>query len=1388
MKKKNNWVFYFFIILFTAILSFQLVWRLTPIKDEIQLSLEERLRPFLGEQFKMSDFSLGFGYISFYDISVNGNHHQYNLHLDEVRIGYSIHKLLLHHLDPLQVIESVTFKNPRLLVYLNKRNRNSTTPDDSVDIGRLLLGFRKFAEIDRIFVQDGRLFWQRDSVPPTPGFAGLNGMILVKPTRQAELVLTGRVFNSDEPNLHIRGLLDFRKRTWDFDVDIARTHVQEHLPILNSPAFFLKEADVQGQLHLSSPDFSVRSLAMAGSLHVSRMFATSFEQQIHARDFYLIFQGQEMVLSPVAGTAQDGRFVMHGSLGSIFHPELNLSVDFDNYSAKNLVISVPILELLNRGKLQGHVELVGAPKNLVIRGSIYSSEMYYAFVPFYRTRLDFLYNNTSKLWRWNRIVSHAIGMDHHGYGQLDFNTMTMRLTLDSQRQIDRGVVPVLDRLNRTLMHYHTTMKGDINSLTFSGNMRSQFTTEDGDTVLRGLLAYKLVDDSLEVHSLSTAPGNWQVDARITNLWEDPTFQIMELRDVPLDSLSTFALVQTISRRFRADFYFSGPVNFPTAKVNFIRRTSGDVFFSLIGNAVNLIQPPFKFQGRFSMRTSPQRIHGNFAIVDKKNYLHARLKANRLLTLTADISYQKDGPVKGEMELQDIALKQFVGNFPDLYTAISEGKIGGKAIFSGTTGDPRIEFTLYGKGFILNQNGYYAANFRGEFNHSRLTFQQAEVTYNNRPILTADFSMDLLRDHLSAYIRGEGIESNFLATTIFNNPDLIRGELEYEVNMDGTVAHPEIWGTIILKDGLVLERPYHTINIIFTDSIPPTSTLTRIQEHAFRIQKFIYVDPNEYSIEGGGLLPVDAGAPLDLQLSVKGNVLAELPAIIDFFQEPDCLGELDMHITGTRENPHLQAGRLLIYNGTMKFTSVIPPLTGLKADIELREGDHFVHIHNLEGKLLNRHVKIYNLTAQEVSAGKKLEPWFFEDLGLNFGVLVMETDPRGIPLSIPGLMMPNDIGYFAVSGKVPGEKFYFAGPVELPHVRGKVTLYECRVTYPFLETAATEEEETDVVTEFLMNIDWDVLVESGMGNRYFADVPAFLDDVYLDLNIDEASRGLEFTGRLVDESLRVLGQVESTRGRVEYLDMNFRVDRFGAIFNGFEIYPEVYGRAWTTVRDSTNFPRDIYLVLYAIDPETGKEVSRGRWEDFRFKLESSDPTIGETQKEVLAYLGYSVENMGKKAREIGLTLTENYLFRPLVRPLERKLERKLGLDYVHLQSNFSTNLLYFGLHNRFNTIEAPYSYTSSLNSNLNPALLLLQSSQITLGKYLVRNLYMTYSGQLVAVYDEPRLGLNHRFALEYRLLRNLLLEVEYDKFQFDPVYYNRNRLQDFKIRFRHSFNF
>ncbi len=242
------------------------------------------------------------------------------------------------------------------------------------------------------------------------------------------------------------------------------------------------------------------------------------------------------------------------------------------------------------------------------------------------------------------------------------------------------------------------------------------------------------------------------------------------------------------------------------------------------------------------------------------------------------------------------------------------------------------------------------------------------------------------------------------------------------------------------------------------------------------------------------------------------------------------------------------------------------------------------------------------------------------------------------------------------------------------------------------------------------------------------------------------------------------------------------------FTEWDLYPLISGRAWTTIRDSVGaVPKTIYLRLYAIDEETNSEKAQGSLENFRFKLESADPQIGEDQEQVLSYMGFSVTNIKEKATSVGGAITERYLFRPLLRPIERALEQSLGVDMVRINSNIAKNLFYssFGYNSESNLFFNPFSSNASY-------LFLMQSSDITIGKYISKDIFLTYTGQLVSVYNQnqPELDFNHSFGLEYRFLRNVLVEFEYDResMRYYRLSNQKQYMDDFRIRLRHSFTF
>jgi len=355
----------------------------------------------------------------------------------------------------------------------------------------------------------------------------------------------------------------------------------------------------------------------------------------------------------------------------------------------------------------------------------------------------------------------------------------------------------------------------------------------------------------------------------------------------------------------------------------------------------------------------------------------------------------------------------------------------------------------------------------------------------------------------------------------------------------------------------------------------------------------------------------------------------------------------------------------------------------------------------------------------------------------------------------------------------------------------VVLYDTRLTFPFL-SQGTPVKRNNAVLNFLENINWDVLTVSGEDVLYFREIPAYIDNVNTELYIDESSPGLHFSGILNEGTFKVSGRISSSRGRLEYLDQTFRVDFFQAEFTQNSPYPIISGQAWTTIRDSIGaIPKTIYLKLYAIDRETHQEKQQGSWEDFKFKLVSADPKIGESQELVLADLGFSVGNIADKVTSVGGAVTEKYLFRPLFRPLERAIERNLGIDMVRFNSNIARNLFYSSIGFGKNSFNRSTPLINPFNTQT-PYLFLMQSSEITLGKYLTQNLFFTYTGQLVSFYDQsrPSFDINHSFGLEYRFLRNILLEIEYDRelMGYYKIQNQKQYLEDIKIRLRHSFTF
>jgi len=468
---------------------------------------------------------------------------------------------------------------------------------------------------------------------------------------------------------------------------------------------------------------------------------------------------------------------------------------------------------------------------------------------------------------------------------------------------------------------------------------------------------------------------------------------------------------------------------------------------------------------------------------------------------------------------------------------------------------------------------------------------------------------------------------------------------------------------------------------------------------------------------------------------------------------------------------------------MRLGSVMPEIKNISMKAKL-EQDGFLNVEYISGKVKRRDFVFSNIRSLSNSETAKLQPFLIQGMGLDLGIFTLETSEKGIPMNIPGLMEKGELGYFHFSGLNDKEKFYFAGPFEKPYLRGKLFLQNVNFTFPFIKSKSKEKKSYPVV-EVLRSVEWDVDAGTGKDLHYQRQIPSGLDNVYLDLIVDARVGGLSFDGIINDKTFAVSGFLESSRGNVEYLNLDFQILKAGIEFDmdvtrnsdveaKNKLLPIIFGQARTTVTDSTGFPYYIYLTLLTTDPVTGYTQKRGRFGDVSFQLTSENSALGDSEGEILASLGYSPENLRGMATDLIGISADNLVFRPLFRPFERQLEQKLGLDMVRFSSRFTRNLIEMNVSEERNYL---------IESNL----FLLRSTKLMIGKYLADQIFLMYSGQLEAGmdirYQHEGFGLSHKVGLEYRINPSLLLQMEYD--------YNSLMLMkrdDKRILLRHSFPF
>ncbi len=1321
---------------------------------------------------QIGDVDLNYQALKLSNIRFFSSSSHLSLVLNDLRVEYNIFTLLSNTDRPQLAVTKIYFIQPDITY------RESDSPESqpeqasgaSIRIDRI---FKQFEHIDRIHIQEGRVNFKYETGELLALASNLNGWFFGGDSTTLRLHAIGDLLNSDEPNFNLDCVLEPEQNYLSARLELMSLDLRSVRFISQDTTFSFYDGQIEGILDLSARSFARDSVRIDGQLQVRNGRARVYGIDLYDIAMKIDVADNRLEIKDGSIQSDSSHIAISGVVEDLFTPRLEGTiVSNDLYIAHfSDLLAIPVL---SGARFSLNTDFTAMPDDFRISGSLTTPKLDLKSQEIHDLQMQFdLHNNLLNV----RALS---------FETLSFNFFT-DMTVDLAAGDFAGTCfatrlqgenLVFDRISNAEQTLFLEFNGNVPELAYSGKWSYQII-KSGDTLFNVAGNSTLEDGNFQFASDGSRSDKFLVTLRINDIFRNPAISYGYLNDPPLDQITTRDWLRNFGRNNQIEAVISGPFNDLNFQVTARSRSNPEREFNFNAHVMDMLLPEKRIEG--SLQFNDFASNYEFRVGD--SYVRGTMKSNASMKGIIDIDKNRPEQIRTMFDLTGLHVNKLF-NDPALN---QEAAIFGNISINGELKNPRYSVRLTGDRFIINNVGYYRFDLALDQRSEILTIDTLQVALNNKSVLGGSGLVDLARKSVSLNAGGTGVESEYIYNTIFSDKGVLKGTADFTIGMTGSLISPRISSEIRIKSGEVADIAFDEVDIVLSDSLIGDNFLNP-RNHLVNINKLLAVRAGQYHLESNGNFPLYDNGQINLKLAFDGDAFSFLPRVDKVFADGACFSSINLHIVGSPDNPRIVEGLINIDRGELWLNSVAEHIQNISGQIEIARGTNFVRIKNFHGEIDGRALVINTVDKVTTSDGKKLENWYFKSLNLDFGILAMETPEEGLRVHIPGFMLDNENGNIALRGRTDGETFYFAGPVKKPYAWGTVIYSDSRFTFPF---ASEGDSEPTPVVAFLSRVYWDVDVYPGTDLEYVREIPAFLGRVDTELSVDAAEEALHVEGVIDNRTFRAEGELFSTRGRIDYLDLNFRVENFGVRFNLNEEKPEVYGRAWTTVRDSVGaIPKTIYLELYAVDRETGEETVRSRWEDFRFRLVSADPTIGETQEQVLAYLGYSVDNIKEKAAEVGSAVTDNYIIRPLLRPIERRLETYLGMDLVRFNSGIAKNLFQasFGQ----TTSRTDYYGTPVYQDNFLPYALLLESSELTVGKYLSKDLYLTYTGQIVATAldNQNQFNFNHMVGLEYRFYKNILLEFEYyrETLQFNNIYTDKSYMEDFKIRLRHSFAF
>ncbi|MBN1465526.1 translocation/assembly module TamB domain-containing protein [candidate division KSB1 bacterium] len=1373
--RKRRWALFAFIIMLALIFLSLESWRFFKANEKLKDYFLTEFRPIVGEQLSISKVHVSFGNIHILGVRFAAPAKNVSIDIRDLRIGYSFFNLLVLGFHPKYISQDALFIGPTITIHPTDTLRTENLVSDAAPAASYLSLSENFDIFNYISIKDGDIVYLQDSTV-VPLAHSVQGGIYRQNGDSFFIDLDGAFFNSTQRNIRMIGSGDFNRRIiTTVQATLADYALQHGLPLLSEGLVTLNRGELNGRINIEWLERAAH-YQVSGNLDVrdagGDLFGKLAVSDLSAR---VLLQDDKIIVQESEQTVNNSRVTIAGVVENLRDPVVNLTGaarHFDIGAFSSLFGSQFIKELSGVSTVK--VSLQGPLHDIVVRQHMRADAL-----RFKNTLLTDFYADLS-------FDGETITIDSSRAKVRD-NEISLNgaIDLSSENRFIQGemkghgdmtsflAVGLIDSSISVSSVFHAVISGSILQPLLDGKLSLLARSEHDSLALDAFFSYhdgwmtvqtdSQQQDGIDFHSLI----DWgQSPPAITAECQSGEKLFFFFWDIPGEKYLT--------GRIRSSIAASGDFDSIQLHADVAAITDGRVEARLVrmDAGIRRYGASFKSDGVFVINGDAQNpARGEFSLEKTETALTLRrLAIEDEMTASLNIDLHSAREMSGVLELTGFDISRLLTRSDSSLA----GKVSSTIKVAGTLARPTIVGSIDVNELLYRGAGPYESRAQFDYGDVLFNLDKFTVNYGKSTLLYARGHYDGKSDAIDFSVKGAGFDVGQILGTA-GRDSLISGAALIDLIISGSPIFPIVEGTVAIKDGRILNTPFDELEL---ELAPPIDTDRLNESPSAIVENLRLTRFNVYEILASGVFPFRSTDSLMLDINGQGNFMQILHDIWPFFRSPHGNCSLTSRIRGTPMSPYLENARVTIDDASMAFASVVAPVEQVKGELSFDADKQFLQISALQGSMGGKPFRIYNDLAENVVSAKPLANIHLGDSDFHLGVLILETPQKGVPLNFIGIMEPGEFGMLELVGRTGDEKFYFAGSPDGLTLRGRINLYDTEIMYPFYDNMHIGSSK---MRDFLRSLNWDLFVVPTKNARFSRSFAGGLGEAYVDLKLDENFGGLEFTDRIVDETFRINGHVRSTKGIIEYLNMNFRVEQVGVDFDRSSLVPVAYGSAKTTVTDSLGISSNILLTLQTVDNTMDKksvddivrqEEGRARFNQIRFKLSSDNPNIGNSEAQILASLGYSTNNLQSNAVSAIGYGTDNLIFRPLFRPVERELEQVFGFDYVRFSSQLTRNIIMFNLNN---------------NLQLNNRLALLESTKIIVGKYLANHFFLQYTGQIESGvgyrYKEKNLGWHHTLGLEYQINPQVLVELEYD---YDSLMLERR--DDKRIILRHWFPF